>query len=156
MAVQKLVDQSLIEGRGRNIGDIASPPLWFARPVVKSDAAELARIAEDKRMFPLIQSQVVVFGRSKIRKFHSNPARHSEVDPEPVVIGKLKQHALAMRFRPQQLFSAEMLAQRGCVCFPENPVPRVQVDMHHLVAEAGVPLFAIPFDLGELWHGGGT
>jgi hypothetical protein len=38
------------------------------------------------------------------------------------------------------------------ICSAKNPVSPMQPNINNLFTEAGIPLFAIPFDLGQLRH----
>ena len=48
--------------------------------------------------------------------------------------------------------SVEIFLERTRFCSAENPFSGVQSDIDNFIANAGVPLFAKPFDLGQLGH----
>ena len=120
--------------------------------MMETHATELTRVGEDQRAFALIQDQVIVFGRMKIRRREVDFAGHAEMKAEPVVAGKFKQHSFAARRRSQQFLADQLFAQSSRVGVAENSFSRMQLHIGNLVANAGVPLFAIPFDFGQLRH----
>lgn len=121
--------------------------------IMEAHAAELTRVGEDQRAFALIQNQMIVFVRTKIRNSDMYFASHAEMKSEPVVAGKFKEHSFAARRRSPQFFAGKIFLKFSHVRPAENPISRVHPDIDNLVSNAGVPLFAIPFDLGQLWHG---
>jgi len=69
---------------------------------MKLDPAKLTRIGKDKRLMGLIENKMVMFRRPKVGRLDAQLAGHTQVKPEPIVAGKEKKHALAMRFGTQQ------------------------------------------------------
>jgi hypothetical protein len=53
VSTQESIDKFLIECARVNFGRIALPPIRFIGTVMKPNAAELARVGEDKRAFRL-------------------------------------------------------------------------------------------------------
>src|ERR1700730_129810 len=98
---------------------------------------------------------MIVFVWPIVSIFNADPAGHAEVDSEPIVTAKLKEHALPARRRSKEALADQIFAQRLCACSTKNPVSRVQIEIDILVTAVGIPLFAKPFDLGQLWHRAG-
>ena len=81
-----------------------------------------------------------------------NLSGHSEVDAEPIVAGKLEKHSLSASMRAKKSFANQVVAQRAHVGLTKDAVLFVQDKIDDLRADSGVPLFAKPFDLGQLGH----
>src|SRR5262249_15046704 len=105
MSIQEIVDPIFIELARDNFRRVAFPPIRFISAVMESDAAELAWIGEDERTFALKKNEMIVFGWSVVRGFDMDLAGHAEMNPEPVVVRKLEQHAFPARVRVNQLFA---------------------------------------------------
>src|SRR6266581_2608936 len=90
----------------------------------------------------------------KTRRFNTDFARHAEMNSEPAVARKLKQHSFAADARIQQLFADKAFLKRARVRSAKNAVPRMQADIDNLVPTSRIPLLTIPFDLRQLRHGG--
>jgi hypothetical protein len=100
-----LIDEFLIELGVRDFWNIALPPIGLIASVMKADAAELTRVGKDERALALIQDQMVVFDRAKVRRRNMCLAGHPEMNAEPVVPGKSKEYAFASRGRGQKVLA---------------------------------------------------
>lgn len=152
MSIQELIDEFSIEVRRNYLGNAALPPIGLIRTVVKTDTTKLPGVGEDQRTSALMQNQVVVFAWVKFLQFDVDFARHAEMNSQPVVARKSEQHSFAARCRYQQFVADKVLPERACVHPTENAIPPVHAKIANLIADAYVPLFAIPFDFGQLWH----
>src|SRR5438477_8463861 len=117
--------------------------------MMKTDAAELARVGENERAFPLKQNEVVVFGRPVIRRFDADLAGHAEMNEKEVIAGELEEHPFPARMRGEKFFTNQPSAELLHILATKDAVPRMQAKIDNLRAAAGVPLFAKPFDLSQ-------
>lgn len=109
MSVQELVKNFLVELARNDFRRCALPPIRFISAMVEADATELARVGENKRAFLLKQNEMIVFGRSVIRRFDTGLAGHAEMNSKPapnvfaspdgfgVVPGKFEEHPFSTR-----------------------------------------------------------
>ena len=56
--------------------------------MMKANPAELARIAQNKSVFPLSQNEMIMLPGKETGWFHAQASAHPEVDPDPVLAGK--------------------------------------------------------------------
>jgi hypothetical protein len=152
MSIQELVDKFLVELAGNNFGSAAFPPIRFMGAVMKTDATKLARVGEHKRAFALKQNEMIVFPGSMIRGRDPNLAGHAEMNSKPVVSGKFEEHPFAPRKRAEKFRADQALLELAYVAAAKDAVSCVQAKTDNLRAAPGVPLFAKPFDFGQLGH----
>src|SRR5947199_6463271 len=98
MPVQEIVEEFSVEFARIDFGRAISPPVRRAFSVMKANVSQLAGIGEYERPFALNQDEVIVFIRSKLRRFDMRFAGHSEMNAKPVMPGKFKQHLFAASF----------------------------------------------------------
>jgi hypothetical protein len=98
---------------------------------------------------------MIVFRRLEFWRRHLNPAGHAEVDAEPIVVGKSEEHAFAAAIRTEVLRVDQSVAEVASICLAKDAVPHMQCKIDNDFAAAGVPLFAIRFDLRQLGHRAG-
>src|SRR5213075_3022826 len=122
--------------------------------MMKAQTTKLSRVGEDQRAFTLIQSEVIVFARGKIRRFDADFTSHAEMNPKPFVARKSEQHSFSAYARIQQPFADKILLKRARVRSAKNAVPRMQAEIDNFVATSGIPLLTIPLDLGQFRHRG--
>lgn len=144
----------MIEVARVDFGRTAFPPIWLLRSVMETNVTELARIGEDQRALSLIQDEMIVFARSEIARFDMRLTGHAEMDAEPVFTGKLEQHLLSASCRSHKLLANEFL-KRARIRAAKHVLAFVEANIDNFTAAADVPLFAIPFDFGQLGHGAG-
>ena len=164
MSIQKLVDKFLIEFVGIDFRHVAFPPIGFGRTIMKPNAAELARVSENESAFFLKKNKMIVFGWPMMRSRDVDLAGHAEMNAEPapnvfaspdnfgVAVGKLEEHAFSTPLRAQEFFADQSFTKVARICSSKDAVLRVQAKIDNLIAPAGVPLFAIPFDLSQFGH----
>ncbi len=119
---------------------------------MKTDPAKLPRVAEDERLFRLLQDKMIMFAGVKAGLFRAKVAAHPEVNPEPVVPGKDEQHLFSPGVRAQQFLPNEMAFEGADVAAAEDSFLAMQLHGDNLLTEARVPAFAKIFYLGELRH----
>ena len=73
--------------------------------MVKTDASELPRIAENKRAFFLFEDEMIVFFGSKSRRLDAQFAAHAKVDPEPVVAREVRKASVSRARRSGAVFA---------------------------------------------------
>jgi hypothetical protein len=108
-----------------------------------------------------------MFVRLKIPGFNANPSGHAEMNPEPapnvfaspdyfgVMAREFEEHPFAARFRAQKFFIDQYTMKFVGICSPKNQVSPMKPNIDNLLAEAGVPLLAIPLDLSQFGHRAG-
>ncbi|MEY2550245.1 MAG: hypothetical protein QOG12_389 [Verrucomicrobiota bacterium] len=67
---QEPIEEYTVEGFRADIWSAGAPPIRRRFSVMKADAPEEARIAENKSAFCLVQNKVIVFLGSKARRLH--------------------------------------------------------------------------------------
>ena len=95
---------------------------------------------------------MIVLRRLELWRRDLNPAGHSEMDAEPIVAGKLEEHAFTAAIGTEIFRVDQSVAQVASLGLAKDAIPRMQCNIDNHVAAAGVPLFAIPVDFGELGH----
>ncbi|MEY2485008.1 MAG: hypothetical protein QOH39_656 [Verrucomicrobiota bacterium] len=80
-------------------------------------------------------------------------AGHAEMQTEQIVAGEFEEDLFAAGGRPQQSVTDNLTSESACICLAKDAFLRVKPDINDPLSEAWVPLFAIPFDLGQFRHG---
>ena len=93
-----------------------------------------------------------MFVRVKTSGFDANLPGHAEMNPKPVMAREFEEHPFAAGPRAQKFLANQSSMKFAGVCSAKNPVSRMQPNVDNFFAKAGVPLFAIPFDLGQFGH----
>ncbi len=119
---------------------------------MESNATELARIGEDKRAFTLKQNEMVVLGWAIIFRFDANFAGHAEMNEKEVVAGDFEEHPFPACMRAEKFCADQAPLKFYYVCLAKDAVSRVQAKIDNFRTNPGIPLFAKPFDFGQLWH----
>src|SRR4030095_404052 len=96
---------------------------------------------------------MVVLFRAKIRTHCSHSSGHPEMQPEPILVRKSKEHPFAARFGTQQMRSGQLVAQSARVGSAKDAVPRVQGDDSNPIPDADIPTSPKIFHLRQLRHG---
>jgi len=154
MAPNELIHPGEGEFSRMNFCCVRFPPSRYIRSVMKTNPAELSRIAEDERAVFLAENEVIVFLRSKTRRFRAEFAAHSKMNSKPIAFGKDKEHLLSARGGTEQLLVHELAFQRSRVRRAEDPLFSVHLRGDNLVADPDVPALTKIFHLGQLRHEG--
>src|SRR5438094_7573532 len=96
---------------------------------------------------------MVMLFRAKIRMHCSHSSGHPEMQPEPILVRKSKEHPLAARLGTQQVRSGQLVAQSTRVGSAKDAVPRVQSDADNPLPDADIPTSPKIFHLRQLPHG---
>jgi hypothetical protein len=80
-------------------------------------------------------------------------AGHTEMNPEPIVSGELEKHSFPARVRADEFLADQSSLKLLNILAAKDAVLFMQGKIDNLPADPGVPLFAKPFDLGQLGHG---
>jgi hypothetical protein len=150
--MEERVEKFAIELIGTNIGSSRSPPIRLGAALVKSHSSKEPGIAENKCLPRLLQDEVVVFFRADSGWLDPQFATHPEMDSDPIASGEFKQHLLSSREGAQEPASAQLADDFPWVRSAKNPFPRMDLHGNDLLAQAGVPLPAKKFHLGEFRH----
>ncbi len=73
--------------------------------MMKSHSPKETRIAENKRLPPLLQDEVIVFLRAESGWLRPQLSGHSQMNSDPVPAGKFEKHLLATRAGTQEAAS---------------------------------------------------
>jgi hypothetical protein len=119
---------------------------------MKSHASKQTRIAQNKGLPRLLQDKVIVLLRAKPGRFRAQFAAHAEMDPNPIPTRKLEEHLLAPSARAQIPASRYVFHDLPRIAPAKNPLPGMELHRQNLLAEAGVPLLAKKFHLGQFGH----
>lgn len=79
-------------------------------------------------------------------------ARHSQMDPQPCAIRKLKRDLFSTRFRTDQFFPGESPRDRIRIASPEDAVFTMQLHADDPLADTIVPPSAEILNFGKLGH----
>ena len=152
MSIQELVDKCLVELARNDFGSVAFPPNGFVRPMIKPHPTELARVGENKRASALKQNEMIMFGRSIISRHDPDFSGHAKMNAEPIILGKFEEHPFSAPVRAEKFRADQAPLKLARVAPAKDAVPRVQAKIDNLRAVPDVPLFAKPFDFGQLRH----
>lgn len=134
--------------------------------MVEPNATEEAGIAKDQRPLCLMKNEMVVLLRAKSRWFHTQLARHAEMDPDPapnvfaspdyfgVAAGELEEHLFSPGERAEKAAARELASERPWIRPAKDAFLPVELHPHNFLAEPGIPLPAIEFDFSQLRHRG--
>ena len=153
MPFEERVEKFPIELFGSDVRSAGPPPFRRRFAVMKSDATEQARVAENEGAFGLMEHQVIVFLGSKSGWFDSQLSGHPEMDPNPIPAGEFEEHLFSPRFGAEKARTRQTAGERAGIRAAKNSLGRVELHAHDFLTEAGVPLPAIKFDFGQLGHG---
>ena len=98
MTGEESVEKAFVKVALDDLRHIFPPPNWLVRPVVESDASELACIAKDEGATRLDEDEMIVFGGCIFARLDSNRPGHSKMDAEPVVVGEFEEHAFSASY----------------------------------------------------------
>jgi hypothetical protein len=100
----------------------------------------------------LKQNEMIVFNGSIIRGLDQDLSRHAEMNAKRVVAGKFEEHPFSARLRAEKFHADQSLLKLAHITAAKDAVSCVQAKIDNLPAAPGVPLFAKPFDFGQLRH----
>ena len=152
MTIEERVEKLAIELIGTDIGSSRSPPIRLGPALMKSHSSKEPGIAQNKSLPRLLQDEVIVFFRAESGWLGPQFATHPEMDPDPIPAGEFEQHLLSSRKGTQEPASAQLADDLRAVRPAKNPFPRMDLHGDDLLAQAGVPLPAKKFHLGEFRH----
>ncbi len=154
VTIEEAVEECAGKGARADLREIGRPPFGMQFAVMKADATEKARVAENEGAFALTQHEVVVLPSVKIRWLDAHGAAHAEMKTEPVRACKFEEHLFPASGRAKQCCAGQAAFQCADVGAAEDALPRVQVDRGETRADSCVPLATEIFDFGELRHRG--
>ena|SRR5437660_114408 len=96
---------------------------------------------------------MIVLGRPEIGRSGPEFAGHAEVNAEPEISGKMKEHLFAESFRVEQVLADDFCAKLLRVRASKDSLVGVQCGRVDLLVFSGVPLLAVIFDFGQFGHG---
>ena len=72
---------------------------------MKTNATELARVSQHKRVIALKKHEMIVLSWSIIWRFDPDFPSHAEMNAKPVVSGKFEEHAFSARVQAEKFFA---------------------------------------------------
>jgi len=151
---QECVKKFPIERCRCNVGCAGAPPIRRKFAVMKSDATEKPRVAENERAFRLVENEMVVFLGSEPGQFDAQFSSHAEVNADPVAAGKFEKHLFSPRFRAEKTRTGNLADERVRVRTAKDAFPRVELHAQDLLTQTGIPLPAKIFHLRQFGHSG--
>src|SRR5262249_52931566 len=153
MTTKEAIEKPAVEICRDDLRHAILPPARCHFAVMELHAPKLPGIGENKRPITLIQHEMVVLFRTKIRTHSSHSSGHPEMQPEPIPVRESEEHPFATRFGTQQLGSDQFLAQNARVGSAKDPFPRMQGNAGNPMPNAGIPAASKIFHLRQLRHG---
>jgi hypothetical protein len=120
--------------------------------MMKSHSSKEPRIAENQRLLPLLQDEVIMFLRAKSSRFRPQFAAHPEMDPNPIPGREFEQHLFPMREGTQETAAGQLVHDSSRIGPAEDSFSRIELHRDDLLAQAGVPLLSEEFHLGQFRH----
>ncbi len=95
---------------------------------------------------------MIMLIRPERKRLAGQLAGHAEVDSQPRLAAKPKEHLLATRPGFSEWLAEQRSGDLVSVNASKNPRLGVQLHAGNALTQPGVPLFAIVFDLGKFRH----
>lgn len=152
VAIEERIHEPAIELLGRDVGSSCAPPIRLGFALMKPHSPKETRIAQDQRLLPLLQDEMIVFLWAEPRWLGAQFAGHPEMDPNPIPTGKLEQHLLPSRKGTQETTAAQTVHDLPRVASAKNPFPRMELHREDFLAQAAVPLLSKKLHLGQFRH----
>ena len=121
---------------------------------MKSDATKQARVAKNEGSFCLVKHEVIVLFGAEDRWFDPQLARHPEMKADPIATREFEEHLLSPRFGAEKTCARNFTNEQARIRAPKDSFPNVKLNSNDLLSDSGIPLSAIIFHLGQLWHSG--
>lgn len=145
------------EGDGEIIGSQGRrefrPPGRLALPVMKLDPSKHARVAEDKRLVPLAQHQMIVSVGGECRWFAAELAGHAQMQPQPAIARETEEHLFAMRLRGAEDRPRQCSRQVVVIRASKDSFPSMDFDGEHLLSQPAIPALTKILHFGKFRHG---
>jgi hypothetical protein len=131
---------------------------------MEPDATEQARVAKDERAFHLPQHKMIVLFGPEPGWLDPQFSSHAEVkaDPAPNVsaspdyfgaaTGELEKHLFSPGERAEEPTARKLASEHAGIRPAKDAFAGVKLDAQDFLSEAGIPLPAKVFHLGELGH----
>jgi hypothetical protein len=122
--------------------------------MMKSHSSKETGVAQNKSLPRLLQDEVIVFSWAESGWLGPQFAAHPEMDSNPISGGKFEQHLLPSGKGTEEPASGEPANYLARIRLAKDPFSRMELHRDDLLIQAGVPLLAKKFHLGELGHRG--
>jgi hypothetical protein len=120
---------------------------------MKPHAAEQSWVAEDQRLAWLMKDQMIVIAGHEGGGLSTELAGHPEVNSDPGILRKSKQHLFAAGLGADKLRAWQETLQSIGVAPAKDSLPGVKRDPDDLLSDAHIPAATEVFHFGEFWHG---
>ncbi len=120
---------------------------------MEADSSEKAWILEDQGVGFGVEDEMIVFGGQVVRTPGGEFSGHAQMDAEPAVGAKAKEHLFPMGLDGAELLPGQKLGKVGRTNSSEDPFSRVEMDSGDLFAETDFPLLCEVMHLCQLRHG---
>ncbi len=152
MLLQKGFESIKCKARRGYAGWQLRPPDWLLKPVMKQDATEEARVAENERIRFLSKHNVIVFERSVGSVLGAQFAGHAEMQAEPAIGAKAKEHLFAVREGLGEDCPGQYFFDQLRVGAAKDAFGGIQLHGKDSLAQTGIPLLAEKFNFGQFRH----
>lgn len=92
MSRKKFLEELAIELGRSDVRAAGAPPRRLGLSVMKSNAPEEPRIAENESTLRLVQDKMVMVFRAKTGRFDAQLSGHPEMDSDPITAREFEQH----------------------------------------------------------------
>ena len=151
--VAKLLYKIRCKPIGKNGWRQLGPPCRNVRSSSEPYTTKTAWIRKNKRLPRLSQHEMIMFSRPIVSRLQAQPARHSQMHPEPGISPESEQHLFAMCRGVGQGPTCQDCDQLSRACTAPNPAANVaHDDCAYLFSAAMFPYPATMFYLGKLRH----
>jgi len=120
--------------------------------LVKTDSSKKAGILKHEGAGSGVEDEMIMPGRTMVRRLSGKPSAHAEVDSQPAVGAKAKEHLLSVGVDGAQGLSPQGGTQAGGANATQNPFLVVEVYAHQLLLQRRGPAAAEIEDLGKFRH----
>lgn len=119
---------------------------------MKSHSPKEPRIAENQRLPPLLQDEMIMFLWLESGRLRPQFAAHPQMDPNPIPGREFEQHLFPSGRGTQEAAAGQLPHDSSRIGLAEDSFSRVELHSDNLLAEAGFPLFSEEFHLGQFRH----
>ena len=120
---------------------------------MKADSSKETWILEYQGVGYGVEDEMIVFGGQVVGSLGGELTGHAQMDAEPVVLSKTKEHLFAMGLDGGELLPGQKAGKVGRVDSSEDPFSGVEMDPDHTATQPRAPLPAEIMDFGQLGHG---
>jgi len=119
---------------------------------VEADSSEKAWILEHEGAGFGVEDEMIMFGGQVVGSFGGEFTGHAQMDAEPAVGSKAKEHLLAMGLDRGELLPGQKFGKVGRANSSKDPFSRMEMDPDHTATQSRAPLPTEIKNFGQLRH----